>query len=908
MIKQESKENQGRQIVMKKNNRLLAPVLCTMLAVSGPLSTMSLPVLAEEQATVTYSGNDGAHSFTKISHPDKGSGKNDGLVDYTGSGNVAAADQGQGDRGQSYSWAAQGYGDWVYVGTCYAAIGNTLTLMDSVLGNNFNKETMTAALNTLFRGTFFVGQENGDEDSNGILAKINVKTGETKILMSKNTTGLVPLFRNAITYHNKLYFCGSVNGLPSIYQIDPENDEINMVHQGMIPADMKEAYAQSICTGIRGMTEFNGQLIVSCVGKDGPYIMSGQEDADGSIRFTTIATNENLYKYAAYHYSDSIYGGSIWEIIPYNNHLYVALCTGTQDNRPDVDTMQSFAIVRGDQNADGRWSWTPVIGDQQKDNAPYTFGIDPQRTRAGACNLAVYNGYLYIGEYNDEEIALEDVLFDTDFTFMAKNLEQSVNLYRMDPGENIELVVGDPTNMFPTGGLSNLGSGFGRHENQYIWQMTVHNNKLYVGTFDTSSLLYPVGQISTGDLFRMSKEEWKLQLDYARQFIALLIRDLTSSTFAAVDSDGLSSNGLESLNLTPEQQEEYSASCKLLETMPMSISEEDAQLESFCFDSWLDTSASLWQTPKQLLDLNIDLVKLYGQWIESSNGQDSIDEGFNRHSAFIEKYKELYERYQELRQKLPEEVQEYYDKILNSEMVKKFSSMLEVMKYTRTAERGFDLYTTADGVNFQSVTTNGFNDPYNHGLRVFAKTADNQLAIGTANPFYGTQIWKLDQRVNENPGGNASGNTGSSSSSTLSANVDLHRLYNPNSGEHFYTQDLKEKNHLVSLGWKYEGIGWTSPAKKSTNLPVYRLYNPNAGDHHYTKDLNESKVLQSLGWKDEGIGWYSLPDNKGVPVYRQYNPNAKQAGSHNYTKDKGENDYLASVGWSAEGIAWWAVK
>ena len=67
--------------------------------------------------------------------------------------------------------------------------------------------------------------------------------------------------------------------------------------------------------------------------------------------------------------------------------------------------------MRGDRNADGTFTWTPVAGDQKKDGARYTFGIDPERTRSGAANLMVFNDYLYIGEYNDEEIALERVLF-----------------------------------------------------------------------------------------------------------------------------------------------------------------------------------------------------------------------------------------------------------------------------------------------------------------------------------------------------------------------------------------------------------------------------------------------------------------------------------------------------------------
>ena len=58
----------------------------------------------------------------------------------------------------------------------------------------------------------------------------------------------------------------------------------------------------------------------------------------------------------------------------------------------------------------------------------------------------------------------------------------------------------------------------------------------------------------------------------------------------------------------------------------------------------------------------------------------------------------------------------------------------------RDAERGFDMYVTEDGTNFTKLTTSGFGDPYNHGLRVFAIT-NQGLCLGTANPFYGTQLW-----------------------------------------------------------------------------------------------------------------------------------------------------------------------
>ena len=137
----------------------------------------------------------------------------------------------------------------------------------------------------------------------------------------------------------------------------------------------------------------------------------------------------------------------------------------------------------------------------------------------------------------------------------------------------------------------------------------------------------------------------------------------------------------------------------------------------------------------------------------------------------------------------------------------------------------------------------------------------------------------------------------------------MYRLYNPNSGEHFYTASAKERDSVVAAGWNDEGVGWVAPAK--SNTPVYRLYS--GTDHHYTMSKEERDHLVEVGWKDEGVGWYS-DDAKRVPLYRQFNPYVdpsaprNNSGSHNYTTSKAENDHLVSVGWRAEGIGWYAVK
>lgn len=137
----------------------------------------------------------------------------------------------------------------------------------------------------------------------------------------------------------------------------------------------------------------------------------------------------------------------------------------------------------------------------------------------------------------------------------------------------------------------------------------------------------------------------------------------------------------------------------------------------------------------------------------------------------------------------------------------------------------------------------------------------------------------------------AAGNTGG---------INMYRLYNGNSGEHFYTANPGELDSLIRIGWTYEGIGWVAPEGGD---PVYRLYNPNAGDHHYTVNVHEKDALVRLGWNYEGIGWHS---GGSVPLFRQYNPNAK-TGTHNYTTNEQENNYLVRIGWNAEGIGWYAL-
>ena len=132
----------------------------------------------------------------------------------------------------------------------------------------------------------------------------------------------------------------------------------------------------------------------------------------------------------------------------------------------------------------------------------------------------------------------------------------------------------------------------------------------------------------------------------------------------------------------------------------------------------------------------------------------------------------------------------------------------------------------------------------------------------------------------------------------------MYRLYNPCSGEHFYTGSLDEARAVAGAGWRWEAVGWVAP---DSGDPVYRLYNPYVGDHHYTLAAEERDALVALGWRYEGIGWYSDGSADSLAVLRQYNPNAS-AGAHNFTLSREEDAALRALGWIGEGEGWRASK
>ncbi len=765
-----------------------------------------------------------------------------------------------GDACQSYAFSALGYGDWVYIGTMYGGTGitkhNAKTMFESLgllkeetnqdgstnqEAVEYNQKLVDNAVGLLYGDNYYTEHP---VPTQGILFKMNVKTGESKIIMAGSVNGYQVTLRNAVAYNGRFYFIGTqvgtesvadaATGIPSIFEVNPEDDSFRTVYQAVDMDEYRAMQQAHVFPIPRAIAVYQGSLIASVTQMDGAHIIAYTPDAadfnaDGSFKgikdgitlrnpeFTEIAEqSEELLNYPAYHMYDANYGGTVYQMIEYDGKLYMAINAGQKAlhstlnpeegvyTAVDPDTLEEtkcyagYAILEGtlapgaspsDRSA---WSWEPIIGNTQNDQwddainhadkhpAKYTFNIDPNRFAAAICTMEVYNGYLYIGDYNDVTQATYPML-QMDFIHLATLLSQSVNLYRMNGQHEIELVVGDKTQTFPNGSISGLESGYmglnghGSRINQYtsmtqIWDTDKTDDNdgvMLLGTLDEGSLLRPMIQIMNGDVLKMSEDEWKEKINYLKVLIQLLVEknlggdNATADLFADAAADDASSDDSA---LTAEEKV-----ARALAAAQSFDLRNGAQLASE-FDENVDpdvVSEPISLTPEQTASLvegikngtivphsmdagrAVEALSLtYGMStitdLVSASGQENIE-------AFYEVYRELVEYYQDLKDsgyvELPEALEKVLDQVLTVESARQLRALLTCLNSVSTSVIGCDTYaitTDANGGNFaiNEVTLDGLGDNSNQTMRNFALTDDYVVFI-PGNAMRGGSVYRL---------------------------------------------------------------------------------------------------------------------------------------------------------------------
>lgn len=820
--------------------------LGAIVACATALAGIPATAMADDSAGLTpqytyNSQNDNGMTFEKVSHADQGLSQADGVVDYTGDGTIAPytaglSTTGNGDRGQSYSYAAASSGDWVYIGTMYGGLGVQAILNRDMTSLGLTSKQATALIQTMYAGNMYLGEPDG-KSAGGMLFKFNVKTGKTKILMSKSTgidggKGVIPTFRSAFKMNGKLYFEGMVmdtnnkdltqqeiqtamayqNGFPCIYEVDPaNNDKLTKVYDSVDVDGFRSLVKGNVFTSTRAIGSFGNTLIAGDLkptadGKGKALLVASKTPSDPNS-YKVIADMASFDNLPAIHRQDVNGGGGIYQVQEFNGKLYVVVCTGdTSTLNEETGTMRSFAIYVGENKGDSTnkadWTWRPLVGDTAK-GAKWYYGLDKSRVSAGACTLQVYGDHLYIGDYNDVSSALQGFVTKSNFVTQATNLEQSVNLYRMDKNENVEMLVGDKNDTFPKGGSTGLGSGYDNHMNQYTWQTTVHEGKMYLSTMNTTTLLEPIAQFTNGDILNMNEKDWNNTVHYLRVFLRLLWgmgptdpasaiatqsndqnAKVTTQTMPSTDNpealvdwariqagkdasaaqpqttDAKSVSSAKPISLTAAQTKELVDGIKDGSIVPGSLAASGSSDEA-----------------SQLFDINNELDNL---------GSQLSDKGS---ADFANNYGEVTDAFFSIADIIPDKFKGLYEMLVKLTSKANLKAYAKSLPYLAKSKRGFNLFEITDrsaaneGVTVGTVTDNGFGDPFNHGLRIFCDT-DDYMVVGTANPFYGTQLWRVRNtqyvvNVSATEGGSASADVeraakGSKVTLTATANKGYH--------------------------------------------------------------------------------------------------------------------------------------
>ena len=820
--------------------------LGAIVACATALAGIPATAMADDSAGLTpqytyNSQNDNGMTFEKVTHADQGLSQADGVVDYTGDGTIAPytaglSTTGNGDRGQSYSYAAASSGDWVYIGTMYGGLGVQAILNRDMTSLGLTSKQATALIQTMYAGNMYLGEPDG-KSAGGMLFKFNVKTGKTKILMSKSTgidggKGVIPTFRSAFKMNGKLYFEGMVmdtnnkdltqqeiqtamayqNGFPCIYEVDPaNNDKLTKVYDSVDVDGFRSLVKGNVFTSTRAIGSFGNTLIAGDLkptadGKGKALLVASKTPSDPNS-YKVIADMASFDNLPAIHRQDVNGGGGIYQVQEFNGKLYVVVCTGdTSTLNEETGTMRSFAIYVGENKGDSTnkadWTWRPLVGDTAK-GAKYYYGLDKSRVSAGACTLQVYGDHLYIGDYNDVSSALQGFVTKSNFVTQATNLEQSVNLYRMDKNENVEMLVGDKNDTFPKGGSTGLGSGYDNHMNQYTWQTTVHEGKMYLSTMNTTTLLEPIAQFTNGDILNMNEKDWNNTVHYLRVFLRLLWgmgptdpasaiatqsndqnAKVTTQTMPSTDNpealvdwariqagkdasaaqpqttDAKSVSSAKPISLTAAQTKELVDGIKDGSIVPGSLAASGSSDEA-----------------SQLFDINNELDNL---------GSQLSDKGS---ADFANNYGEVTDAFFSIADIIPDKFKGLYEMLVKLTSKANLKAYAKSLPYLAKSKRGFNLFEITDrsaaneGVTVGTVTDNGFGDPFNHGLRIFCDT-DDYMVVGTANPFYGTQLWRVRNtqyavNVSATEGGSASADVeraakGSKVTLTATANKGYH--------------------------------------------------------------------------------------------------------------------------------------
>ena len=386
--------------------------------------------------------------------------------------------------------------------------------------------------------------------------------------------------------------------------------------------------------------------------------------------------------------------GTIWDMIGFNGYLYAFV------NVDRVGTeVAGFGVYKIDPNQG--YSLKQVVGDNTA-RYPYGMGLNKLATASPFLSASFDEDYVYVSTFSGGGVYMLGLLSG----FVEETFDLLVSpcfVFRFDKNDNWETVVGDREGEFvavdgtgsPLPIVGNQRAGFFLQDdevlntsfNHYVWWMAEYDGRMYAATWDSGFVQDEYAIISMIVFGRITAVEALMPIaGYIREIMDIMADAFGENT--DVDMQALTGE----LNLY------------FRNTVSMILGGGEVDAEdiiqgylSIVKDHLTDEDCHA------LLAVLTDMI--YGIY--------ELDYGYEIDTRMI------------------------------VARTLEYLSATAVRFCDFSNPNGFDLYVTDDGINFQPVTVDGFGDANNYGGRVMVPSRHG-LFVGTANPFTGAQVWRLN--------------------------------------------------------------------------------------------------------------------------------------------------------------------
>ena len=376
----------------------------------------------------------------------------------------------------------------------------------------------------------------------------------------------------------------------------------------------------------------------------------------------------------------------VWDLLTFDGSIY-AFCNTFRGFRIDQITP-----------VPGGYQVDQIVGDPPAKIA-HGMGNNGNMAASGYLSTSFGEEYMYVATYADAPSMFTnygngdiDRVFNVNFN--------PASIFRLDTKGNWEVVVGDKSGHLaatyrdgtPIPHIGNQRAGFSllpedrvnTSLNQYIWQIIEHEGKMYATTLDLSSLwiygLWCVAYLSS--VVPGAEYVVREKIDTWIYLHELLARDAY-----LVDFDALA------VALDEYLEEAEANGIETLEDLRLAVEGLVDVMAMFAPSEELKRDIYAVVDIIMEIIMTVDLPDLTPREIAAD---------------FVASYK-----------------------------------LTAAYFGDKSNPIGFDLYVSDDGVNFEPITVDGLGDECNYGGRIMV-SSEHGLHLGTANPYNGGQVWRID--------------------------------------------------------------------------------------------------------------------------------------------------------------------